>query len=169
MKQISVSSADLKIELRNKKLNIWDFIRRRWVAFTPEEMVRQLFSLWMVKDLGYPQAQLGHEISLELNGMQRRADAVFYDHHGHPLIILEFKASNVTISQKTFDQISRYNQVMQVPLLIVSNGKQIYCCHVEKEKIEFLNEIPSYDELQSIIELHGKEKGDLRSLMSINE
>lgn len=147
MLELNLPPADIRLERRQERLHIWDFVRRRWVVLTPEEWVRQHFSHWMTEHLGYPLARLGHEISLEQNGMQRRADAVFYDHDGRPLIIMEFKAPHISISQKTFDQISRYNMVLQVPYLIISNGMQHFCCHVQEDRIEFLKTIPTYKEL----------------------
>ena len=147
MLELNLPSADIRLERRNGRLFIWDFVRRRWVTLTPEEWVRQHFSRWMTEHLGYPMARLGHEISLELNGMQRRADAVFYDREGRPLVIVEFKAPHIAISQKTFDQISRYNMVMQVPYLIISNGMQHFCLHVREDGMEFLREIPRYGEI----------------------
>ena len=148
MLELNLPSADIRLERRNGRLFIWDFVRRRWVTLTPEEWVRQHFSHWMTEHLGYPMARLGHEISLELNGMQRRADAVFYDREGRPLVIVEFKAPHIAISQKTFDQISRYNMVMQVPYLIISNGMQHFCLHVREEGMEFLREIPRYEDIK---------------------
>ena len=147
MLELNLPSADIRLERRDGRLFIWDFVRRRWVTLTPEEWVRQHFSHWMTEHLGYPLARLGHEISLELNGMQRRADAVFYDHEGLPLVIVEFKAPHISISQKTFDQISRYNMVLQVPYLIISNGIQHFCLHVREDGMEFLSEIPRYGEI----------------------
>ena len=147
MLELNLPSADIGLERRDGRLFIWDFVRRRWVVLTPEEWVRQHFSHWMTEHLGYPLARLGHEISLEQNGMQRRADAVFYDHEGRPLVIVEFKAPHIAISQKTFDQISRYNMVLQVPYLIISNGLQHFCLHVREDGMEFLREIPRYGEI----------------------
>ena len=147
MLELKLPSADIRLERRDGRLFIWDFVRRRWMMLTPEEWVRQHFSHWMTEHLGYPLARLGHEISLEQNGMQRRADAVFYDREGLPLVIVEFKAPHISISQKTFDQISRYNMVLQVPYLIISNGLQHFCLHVREDGLEFLREIPRYGEI----------------------
>ena len=90
---LNIPYTELKLELRDdKRIYVWDFIRRRWLKTTPEEWVRQQFSHWLTDILGYPKARLAHEISLEQNGMSKRADAVFYDKEGRPLIIFEFKA-----------------------------------------------------------------------------
>ena len=148
MLKLNLPIAELKVERRKEKLSVWDHIRRRWVTLTPEEWVRQHFSHWMTEQLGYPSARLGHEISLKQNGMQRRADAVFYGQDGRPLVIMEFKAPHISISQKTFDQICRYNLVMQVPYLIISNGMQHFCCRIGEEGMEFLREIPRCEEIE---------------------
>ena len=148
MLKLNLPIAELKVERRKEKLCVWDYIRRRWVTLTPEEWVRQHFSHWMTEHLGYPPARLGHEISLEQNGMQRRADAVFYGQDGRPLVIMEFKAPHIAISQKTFDQIGRYNMVMQVPYLIISNGMQHFCCRIGEESMEFLREIPRCEDIE---------------------
>lgn len=148
MHNLNLPSADIRIENRSGRLYVWDYIRRRWVVLTPEEWVRQHFSHWMTDRLGYPQARLGHEISLCMNGMSLRADAVFYDAQGAPFIILEFKAPHIAISQKTFDQICRYNRVMHVPYLIVSNGMQHYCCQVSEKEAVFLKDVPDYTDLK---------------------
>ncbi len=147
MLTLNLPPADIRLERRGDRLYVWDHVRLRWLVLTPEEWVRQHFTHWMVESLGYPRARMAHEISLELNGQPRRADAVFYDAYGRPQIIMEFKAPHVAISQKTFDQITRYNMVLQVPYLIVSNGMQHYCCHVDTEKVTFLRSIPHHNDL----------------------
>lgn len=145
---LNLPDCNLRLEERKDGTFVWDFIRRKWIMLTPEEWVRQHFSHWMVESLGYPIGRLGHEISLNLNGMSRRCDAVFYDNEGKPQIIMEFKAPSIHISQQTFNQIWRYNIVMQVPVLIVSNGLTHYCCRINEcggdKKVEFLRNIPCY-------------------------
>ena len=146
---LNIPDTDLRLEKRGKDMYVWDFIRSKWIMLTPEEWVRQHFSHWMVESLGYPAGRLGHEISLKLNGMDKRCDAVFYDQQGKAQIIIEVKAPTVQISQRTYNQICRYNIVMQVPMLIVSNGLTHYCCRIENEKVEFLKEIPPFKDLIS--------------------
>lgn len=148
MLTLNLPDTDIRLERNGDRLYIWDHVRLRWVALTPEEWVRQHFSHWMTEGLGYPRARLGHEISLEQNGMQRRADAVFYGKDGRPLVIMEFKAPHIALSQKTFDQIRRYNLVLQVPYLIVSNGIRHFCCRMSGGRTEFLETVPSYGEIE---------------------
>ena len=128
---------------------IWDRLRERWVALTPEEWVRQHFVEWLISDKGFPAALMGNEVSLTQNGIARRCDTVVADRTGQPLVIVEYKAPNISITQKTFDQIVRYNMVLQARYLMVSNGLNHYCCHIDYETgtYKFLEEIPQYHEL----------------------
>lgn len=64
-------------------------------------------------------------------------------------MILEFKAPEVPVSQHVFDQIVRYNQVLQVNYLLVTNGLKHFCCQINflTKDYVFLSEIPCYDVL----------------------
>lgn len=128
---------------------IFDRLRGKFVALTPEEWVRQHFVAFLIDHKGFPVGLMANEVSLSLNGTSRRSDTIVYNSSAQPLVIVEYKAPTVKISQKTFDQIIRYNMVFHAPYLIVSNGINHYCCHIDfdKKSYEFLPDIPSYQEL----------------------
>ncbi len=128
---------------------IWDRLRRRWVALTPEEWVRQHFVEWLINEKHFPAALMGNEVALTQNGIARRCDTIVGDRNGSPLVIVEYKAPNINITQKTFDQIVRYNMVLHASYLIVSNGLEHYCCKIDYKDgtYLFLEEIPSYNDL----------------------
>ncbi len=138
-----------KIAVRDGKNTIWDIIRRKYVALTPEEWVRQHFVHFLVEHKGYPVSLLANEVALVLNGTSRRCDTVLYDRTLSPRMIMEYKAPHIPITQKVFDQISRYNLVFRVDYLIVSNGLSHYCCRMDYENhsYQFLSDIPEYGEL----------------------
>ena len=138
-----------KIAVRDGKNSIWDIIRRKYVALTPEEWVRQHFVHFLVEHKGYPVSLLANEVALVLNGTSRRCDTVLYDRTLSPRMIMEYKAPHIPITQKVFDQISRYNLVFRVDYLIVSNGLSHYCCRMDYENhsYQFLSDIPEYGEL----------------------
>ena len=140
---------ELKISEQDGKTVVWDPVRKRWTAFTPEENVRQGFVSYLVNYKGYPISHIANEQAIELNGMSRRCDSVIYDKAGQPKVIVEYKRPTVTISQKVFDQIARYNLVLHVDYLIVSNGLKHYCVKMEYPagKYVFLQDIPSYSDL----------------------
>lgn len=127
-------------------LKIHDRIRQKFVALTPEEWVRQHFINHLINNLGYPQSLIANEIGVTLNGTRRRCDSVVFNHAGKPLVIIEYKAPQVNISQKVFDQIVRYNMVLHAAYLFVSNGLAHYCCSIDYTdgSYSFLKEIPPY-------------------------
>ena len=126
---------------------IYDRLRRRWVALTPEEWVRQHFVAFLIAERAYPEALMGNEVSLTLTGTARRCDTVVFDRGLHPLCIVEYKAPEVKITQRVFDQIVRYNSVLQAPYLIVSNGLCHYCCRLGARGYEFVTDVPAFDSL----------------------
>ena len=128
---------------------IWDRLRTRWVALTPEEWVRQHFVNWLITDKEFPAALMGNEVSLTQNGIARRCDTVVGDRMGQPLVIIEYKAPSINVTQKTFDQIVRYNMVLKARYLIVSNGLEHYCCQIDYDNnsYRFLEKIPCYGDL----------------------
>lgn len=111
--------------------------------------MRQHFIHYLITEKGYPAALMGNEVPITLNGMSRRCDSVLYDTSLRPRIIMEYKAPDVPLTQKVFDQISRYNIVMRVDYLIISNGLTHYCCRMDYENntYQFLREIPDYGDL----------------------
>lgn len=140
---------EAKISEQAGKYVIWDPVRKFWTALTPEENVRQTFVAYLVNHKGYPISHIANEQGIELNGMSRRCDSVVYDKTGQPKVIIEYKAPTITISQKVFNQIARYNLVLHVDYLIVSNGLKHYCVKMDYDagKYTFLQEIPPYAEL----------------------
>lgn len=132
------------------KDEVFDPLRQKFVALTPEEQVRQAFVNYLIHIKHYPQSLMANEVSLSLNGMQRRCDTVLYDIHIQPRMIIEYKRPTVKITQRVFNQICRYNIVMHVDYLIVSNGLQHFCCKMDYEHqgYSFLKEIPDYGELE---------------------
>lgn len=146
---LNLPPAPLSIGEENGEPTVFDALRRRFVRLTPEEWVRQHFTAYLIHEKGYPAGLLGNEVSLTLNGTARRCDSVLYGQDRQPRMIVEYKAPSVALTQKVFDQISRYNIVLRVEWLIVSNGMQHVCCHVDIEKgtYEFVPQVPSYEEL----------------------
>lgn len=149
MKELNLPSYDVKIRGTREKPEIFDFLRRRYVALTPEEWVRQHFTHWLVDHKGYPKGLLGNEVALQCGDKTVRCDSIVYGNDQRPLMICEYKATSVPISQHVFSQISAYNLLLHVDYLVVSNGLQHYCLHMdyEHQTYQFLTNIPLYTEL----------------------
>lgn len=149
MFSLNLPAFDARIITKDGKKNIFDAIRRRYVTLTPEEWVRQHFVRFLIMHKGYPQALMANEVQVQLNGTKKRCDTVLYRRDLTARMIIEYKAPEVEITQKVFDQITRYNMVLKVDYLIVSNGIRHYCCRIDYERNSyvFLQDIPDYASL----------------------
>lgn len=149
MLDLNLPPFDINVKKTNGKLLVFDRLRRKFVALTPEEWVRQHFVNYLISEKGYSPSLIANEIQINLNNQKRRCDSVVYNRDLQPLVIVEYKSPDVTITQDVFDQIVRYNIVLRVGYLIVSNGLSHYCCKVDynSQTFKYLPEIPSYDSL----------------------
>lgn len=129
---------------------VFDPVRRRYVALTPEEWVRQQTVFFLRDDKGYPLQLMQVEGAITLNGMTKRCDIVVYDSNVRPLMIVECKKESVPLTQKVIDQACRYNLVLKVPYLLLTNGKQQLCLKVdvEAQRLEQIR-IPSWEEIKT--------------------
>ncbi|WP_300901958.1 type I restriction enzyme HsdR N-terminal domain-containing protein [uncultured Bacteroides sp.] len=146
MLSLNLPVFEAKVTRKDGKSVIFDVIRRRYVALTPEEWVRQHFVHFLLDYKGYPQALMANEVQLQLNGTKKRCDTVLYRRNLTAQMIVEYKAPDIEINQAVFDQITRYNMVLKVDYLVVSNGIQHYCCRInyENNSYMFLPDIPDY-------------------------
>ena len=150
MQTLNLPKADLKIDRNGGRPTVFDPLRRRHVVLTPEEWVRQHFVRFLQDCRHFPAGAIANEVTVELNGMRKRCDTLVYGPHAEPLMIVEYKAPSVSITQQVFDQICRYNMQLRVRWLVVSNGLQHYCCRIDYRQMtyDFLNDIPCYGELE---------------------
>lgn len=128
---------------------IWDNLRKKKLVLTPEEWVRQHFVNYLINYLKYPKSRIANEIELELNKLKKRCDTIIYNQYIEPVMILEYKAPNIALNQKTIDQILRYNIILKVNYLVISNGISHYCFKINRENndYEYLDKIPMYKEI----------------------
>lgn len=150
---MQVNLPDADIQLRKDpdgKVRLYDPLRRTWLVVTPEEWVRQHFVSFLINHRAYPASRIANEISISLNSTSKRCDTVVYAPDLTPAAIIEYKAPDVALTQRVFDQIARYNIVMKVPLLIVSNGLRHYACRIDGASCSFLPDIPTYPALVEI-------------------
>lgn len=139
---------NFKIKTESEQTQIFDVFRKKYIALTPEEWVRQHLATYLVEEKKYAKGLVEIEKSISLNNLQKRADILISDRSGKPYLLAECKAPSVKITQDTFEQIARYNLVFKVPFLVVSNGLEHYSCQIDFDtnKIIFLKEIPAFKE-----------------------
>lgn len=141
---LNLPLVELRLKMEDNILKVFDSLRGKYVALTPEEYVRQHFTAWMTENLGYPASLMQNEVPLSLNNTKRRCDTVVFRRDGSPVVIVEYKAPTIAITQKVFDQIARYNMVLHSRFLIVSNGMSHFCCEMDyqNDSYAFLPNIP---------------------------
>jgi type I site-specific restriction endonuclease len=148
MQPLNLPEYNFRIKTEDGKTLIFDGIRKKFVVLTPEEWVRQNFIEYLKKEKNYPETLMAVEKQIAVNGLQRRFDLLVYTRNGQPLLIAEFKAPAIKITQETFDQVVRYNMALRVEKVIVSNGLQHFACEIDytKNSFSYLPEIPAFPE-----------------------
>ncbi|HPR58345.1 MAG TPA: type I restriction enzyme HsdR N-terminal domain-containing protein [Bacteroidales bacterium] len=149
MEQLNLPFYQFTTRNAKGKEEIFDVIRRKFVALTPEEWVRQHFIHYLNTEKNVPLWMIAVEKTLIYNRMNKRADILVYSGNGKPLLMAECKAASVPINQRVFDQVARYNLTMRVPFLVVTNGLVQICCKInlDEASYEFLDDIPDYETL----------------------
>ena len=149
MQELNLPKYEISVKRNGERLTIFDFLRRRHVALTPEEWVRQHFVHFLVEHKGYPKGLLANEVELSVGEKNLRCDSILYDPSLKPRMIVEYKAPSVAVTQKVFQQIATYNLLLHVDYLVVSNGLTHYCVKMDydNQKYLFLDDIPDYKNL----------------------
>ncbi|MBI5217647.1 MAG: type I restriction enzyme HsdR N-terminal domain-containing protein [Bacteroidia bacterium] len=149
MEKLNLPEYSFKIKQEDNRYLIFDEIRKKFVALTPEEWVRQNIVQFLIQGKNFPRSLIAVETSITVNQLEKRCDAVLFNNSAKPVMIVECKAPTVKLSQETFNQIATYNIKLRVDYLLVTNGKSHYCCRMDYENnsYSFLKEIPSYEEV----------------------
>lgn len=101
---------------------IYDPLRRKEVAMTPEEEVRQKMIVWLNVRLGFSLNLMMSEYSFKYNGLQYRADIVVFDKNREIKLLVECKAPSVEIDREVIEQGIRYNRSLNVKYILFTNG-----------------------------------------------
>ncbi len=137
--------------LKTKKVDgrnyLFDPIRKNWYLLQPEEFVRQLWIVFLTKNLSFPRNRISVEKEFKVHTIKKRYDLVLYTSTFQPWLLIECKSSQVKIDEKVWLQASHYNVALQVPYLVLSNGSHHVCLHVDYENQKFNqeNQLPFWD------------------------
>ena len=127
---------------------IWDPLRRKSVRATPEEEVRQWFiSAVLHEGMKVPQHMMGSEVSLKQGQKPFRADIVVYNRSAEPLMIVECKRPDVSLDQEVIDQALRYNNILNVKYIAITNGGKTFMFRREGEGFTFMDRAPQWEEM----------------------
>lgn len=135
----------------NNMQTIWDPLRKKNVALTPEEKVRQWCIGVLSNELGVPLHMMMSEAGFKLGDKQFRADILVYDRQARPLVVVECKRPEVELNADVLDQAVRYNMVLNVAYMIITNGRQTFACRRVltdgRFHYSFIEKVPAYNEM----------------------
>jgi len=148
VQQLNFPKYNFRFKSNENKTLIFDIIRKKFVVLTPEEWVRQHILQFLISEKKYPISHINVEKQLKLHDTIKRYDIVVFNSNGSIEIIVECKAPSIKVNQPVFDQIARYNFVLQAKHLMVSNGLEHFYCNMDyiNEKYVFLEDIPTYSQ-----------------------
>ena len=123
---------------------IFDETRKRWVAFTPEEWVRQNFLQYLLQEMNYPATMIAIEKELRLGELIKRFDILVYDNNHKPWLMVECKSMEIPLTEEVLHQVLRYNITIPVPYLVITNGTISYFFEKRSGKLEMLEQLPAW-------------------------
>lgn len=123
---------------------MWDPLRKKDVAATPEEQVRQWFIGELLNTFLVPKHLMMSEVGLRCGDKQYRADILVYDHNGGNLAVVECKRPEVELTGKVLEQAMRYNMVLGVKFLFVTNGVKTFLYRREGDFFRPLEKVPDF-------------------------
>src|SRR4030095_3791438 len=104
MVNLNLPTYPFRFRTSGQSKEIFDSLRKKFVALTQEEWVRQNFIMYLKEELRYPAGLISIEKGFLLNQRKKRADIVVHDSNGLPWMIVECKAPSITLSEETFYQ-----------------------------------------------------------------
>jgi len=145
MQKLNLPTFEFRMRKQDGKDQIFDSIRKKFVALTPEEWVRQNLIAYLIHHQKYSPGLIAVEMLVKVNGLNQRADIVVYNRKGKPVMIVECKAPSVAITKAVFNQAARYNMQLQVDFMMVSNGLQHFCAQLKDKQggYEMMQQVPA--------------------------
>lgn len=127
--------------------HVWDPLRRKEVALTPEERVRQWFITVLRDELAVPPYEMMSEATLSYGGKAWRADIVVYRRNMSPAMVVECKRPDVELTREVLEQALRYNLVLDVNWIVITNGKKTLVFVRDLTSFIRMDHLPDYGEI----------------------
>ncbi len=125
----------MKVQFRpDRKKEVFDPIRKKYVLLTPEEEVRQFVIAFLQAQCGVPAGHIAVETGLQLYHRQFRTDLKVSDRQGKNVMVIECKRPTVALSQEVWEQAMRYNIYQKERFVLITNGKGFICRERPREE-----------------------------------
>ena len=151
-----IKTLESKITSKENKSGKQDFyttclIRKKEIKLTPEEIIRQLYLMYLTQDLGYPTTRIELEYCVTFGVEKKRADICIFDRDKPtaPYILVELKKPKLKDGK---EQLKSYCNATGAPIGVWSNGESISFYHrKDPNYFEDITAIPSASEKLSDI------------------
>lgn len=133
---------EIPLQIYKDKENYFcfDVFRRKKVVLTKEEWVRQHVAHFLIQK-NYAKSRMVLEKSFALGEKKFRADIVVYNRDLQPELLVECKAADIFLTEKSLDQLIHYNFSLRVPLLMLTNGLEVLYYAFEKKELKILKHL----------------------------
>lgn len=136
-----------RIRTNEKKKEIYDVIRKRFVLLTKEEMVRQAYIAYLLQEIKVPKILISVEKKITYNTLSKRYDIVVANPDGTILMVVECKAESVNLNEDSLSQLALYNAELQAKYLVLFNGKQQIAFQKKDETYTLISTLPPYEKM----------------------
>lgn len=137
---------------------VWDPLRKKLVALTPEEKVRQWFIGVLRDSAQVPVHMMMSEVALKFGDKPYRADILVYCRDTAPLMVVECKREDIQLDREVLEQALRYNLALGVKYIIITNGRKTFGFkkvdtagqpgHENEAPFEQMNSFPTWEEMR---------------------
>lgn len=137
---------------------VWDPLRKKLVALTPEEKVRQWFIGVLRDSAKVPVHMMMSEVALKFGDKPYRADILVYGRDTAPLMVVECKREDIQLDREVLEQALRYNLALGVKYIIITNGRKTFGFkkvdtagqpgHENEAPFEQMNSFPTWEEMR---------------------
>lgn len=146
MDKLNFPDFEFSFKSKENKPHIFDPIRKKWLVLNPEEWVRQHCIQYLLNFKNVPLGLIQVEKKININQTEKRYDLVVFNRNQSISLLVECKAPSVNLTQKSFDQIARYNSILKSDYLMLTNGLKHFFCRMDYTKghYVFLTDLPNF-------------------------
>lgn len=126
------------------RLMLWDEVRRKFVAATPEEFVRQQAVAYLNRNKAYPLSLMRSEAGIRIHGRSKRFDLIACNSQAEVLLLLECKAPGIALNEQAFLQMANYNTGLGAACFWLTNGEKHLIFKPGNTGLIRLNDVPEY-------------------------
>lgn len=142
---LDFSAVSLRLRQADGKAQVFDPVRRKWLILTPEEHVRQYIINYMTEVMQYPASLMAVEKLIRVGDVNKRFDVVIYSREHVPWMLVECKAPEVPVTEKTLHQLLNYQRNVQCRYWLLTNGHQTFCADAGNlSEIKWMGSLPGY-------------------------